>query len=195
MMPAFSVPVYEPLPYALSGLSFMQLPMCTQRYLLDIAELVPPHVFKQKFISDERSLISMALFRSLIGNDMALVRQRDKAYFMACDLQIGIPAHVSPQWHYEKQTARVQFVRGTLLPERELIFNEFMIKFDALVWLDRQGRGDYTPEDWQLYRDALLRPIIDRTSAQLAAIAQGRSVWAMHVINAYTYRVPSLPYS
>ncbi|KAG1722340.1 hypothetical protein EDD22DRAFT_738442, partial [Suillus occidentalis] len=56
--------------------------------------------------------------------------------------------------------SRLQKLLGDVLPERELIFNAFMIKFDALVWLDQQGREHYTPDDWQRHRDALLKPIL-----------------------------------
>ncbi|KAG2111147.1 uncharacterized protein F5147DRAFT_97931 [Suillus discolor] len=191
-MPPFSVPVYDPPPYALSGLSFSQLPMHTQRYLQFIAKLVPPDVPGADSISDERSIISMALFRSLIGNDMALVRQRDNAIAMARKLRRDIPSQETTQWHWEQEAMRIQFVVHTLLPERELIFNEFMIKFDALVWLDQRRWENRTSECWQRYRDALLEPILDRTSTQLTWIAQGMN---MHVINGYTYRAPSLPYS
>ncbi|KAG1790493.1 uncharacterized protein HD556DRAFT_691720 [Suillus plorans] len=191
----FSVPVYEPPPYALSGLSFSQLPMYTQRYLQFIAKSVPPDVPEVDSISDKRSIISMALFRSLIGNDMALVRQRDNAIAMARKLRRGIPPQATTQWHLEEQLTRIQFVLDTLLPERELIFNEFMIKFDALVWLDQRRWENCTSESWQKYRDALLEPILDRTSTQLTRIAQGKSIENMHVINGYTYRAPSLPYS
>jgi len=193
MLP-FSVPVYEPPPYALSGLSFSQLPMYTQRYLQFIA-LVPPDVPEVDSISDERSNISMALFRSLIENDKALVRQRDDAIAMARQLQRDIPSQETTQWHLEQQDMRIQFVFGTLLPARKLIFNKFMVKFDALVWLDQRRCENRTSEYWQRYRDALLEPILDRTSTQLTWIAQGRSVMNMHVINGYTHPAPSLPYS
>ncbi|KAG1761045.1 hypothetical protein EDD22DRAFT_970796 [Suillus occidentalis] len=35
---------------------------------------------------------------------------------------------------------RLPKLLGDVLPELELIFNATMIKFDALVWLDQQGR-------------------------------------------------------
>lgn len=185
MIPPFSVPVYEPLPYALSGLSFTQLPVCTQRYLLDVAKLVPPHAPDVNSISVERLIISMALFPSLIGNDMNLVDLRREAIAMARDLAKGVPPQASAQWHVEVENRRLQKVLGILLPERELIFNEFMIKFDALVWLDQQGREDYTPEDWQRHRNALLKPILDYTSKQLVVL---------DMIIGYNHLVPSLPY-
>jgi hypothetical protein len=193
MISPFSAPVYEAPPYTLSGLSFTQLPVHTQRYLLDIAKLVPPHALDVNSISAERSIISMALFLSLIGNDMSLVDQRHEAIAMARDLERGIPPQASAQWHLEAENSRLQNIFGTLLPERELILNEFMIKFDALVWLDQQGRENHTPEDWQRYRDALLKPILDHTSKRL--IALDKVVRHRPVIIRYNHRVPSLPYS
>ncbi|KAG1777794.1 hypothetical protein EV702DRAFT_1101006 [Suillus placidus] len=192
MIPPFSVPVYEPLPYALSGLSFTQLPLYTQRYLRNIAKSVSPHAPDVNSISVERSIISMGLFPSLLGNDMNLVDLRHEAIAMARDLERGIPPQASAQWHAAMEKWRLQKVFGTLLPERELIFNQFMIKFDALLWLDQEGRENYTPEDWQRYRDALLKPILDNTSKQLVAL--DKSFRNLPVNSGYNYRVPSLPY-
>lgn len=192
MIPPFSVPVYEPLPYALSGLSFTQLPMYTQHYLLDIAKLVPPHAHKVNSILDEHSIISLALYISLTRNDIALVNLRYETIVMARDLERGIPRQAGVQWHLAAQNKRLQTVLDTLLPEREIIFKEFMIKFDALVWLDQEGRENYTPEDWQRYRNVLLKPILDHTSEQL--VARDEYVRNLPVINGYYYRAPSLPY-
>lgn len=191
MIPPFSVPVYEPLPYVLSGLSFTQLPVCTQQYLLN-AKLVPPHAPDVNSISAERLIISMALFPSLTGNDMSLVESRHEATIMARDLERGILPQATPQWHVEAQERRLQNVFGIFLPERELIFNEFMIKFDALVWLDQQGRGHYTPEDWQRYRDALLQPILDYTSEQLVAL--DKVVRNRPAFIRYNHRLPYSPF-
>lgn len=193
MTPPFSVPVYEPLPYALSGLSFTQLPRYTQRYLLNIAKLVPPHAPDVNSVSVERSIISMALFPSLLGNDMNLVDLRHEAIAMARDLGRGIPPQAIAQWHVEMEKWRLQKVFGILLPERELIFNLFVVKFDALLWLDQEGRENYTPEDWQRYRDALLKPILDNTSKQLVALDESFRKLPVN-LSGYNYRVPSLPY-
>ncbi|KAG0700821.1 hypothetical protein DFH29DRAFT_929844 [Suillus ampliporus] len=168
MLPPFSVPVYEPLPYALSGLTFPELPLRTQLYLVEMARLVPPHAHGVNSIENERSRISKALYRSLKGTDIALVDLRHEAATMARYLKgsTSPPAH----WHVIAQETRLQQVTGVLLPERELLINEYMIKFDALVWLDQQGREDYTSEDWQRHRDALLKPVLDHTSAALVAM-------------------------
>jgi hypothetical protein len=171
----------------------MQLPVYTQRYLLDVAKLLPPHAPDMNSISVERSIISMALLSSLLGNDMVLAELRHEAIIMARDLARGIPPQASAHWHAEVENYRIEKVLGTLLPERELIFNEFMIKFDALVWLDQQGRENYTPEDWQRYRDMLLNPILDYTSKQLVAL--DRLVRNRPAIIRYNRRVPPLPYS
>ncbi|KAG1751430.1 uncharacterized protein EDB91DRAFT_1105478 [Suillus paluster] len=167
MLPPFSVPVYEPLPYALSGLTFLDLPIRTQLYLTD-AKLVPPHTRGVNSIEDERSRISIALFRCLTGTDIALVNMRHEAVAMARYLA----EDTSPRahWHAEAQETRLKEVLGVLLPERKLHFKEYMIKFDALVWLDQQGRENYTLEDWQRHRDALLKPILDHTSHALVAL-------------------------
>ncbi|KIK37581.1 hypothetical protein CY34DRAFT_810201 [Suillus luteus UH-Slu-Lm8-n1] len=163
-------PVYEPLRYALSGLDFTQLPVCTQQYLQE-AKLAPPHAPDVNVISAERLKISMALSSSLIKNDMALVELRLETVVMASDLETGIPSQDDLQRDaLAAQECRLQKLLGNVLPERELIFNAFIIKFDALVWVDQQGREHYTPEDWQRHRDELLKPILDNTSQQLVAL-------------------------
>jgi hypothetical protein len=163
-------PVYEPLSYALSGLDFTQLPVCTQQYLQQ-AKLVPPHVPNVNIISAERLNISMALSSSLIKNDMDLVELRLETVVMASDLETDIPSQDDLQRDaLTAQESRLQKLLGDVLPERELIFNAFMIKFDALVWVDQQGREHYTPEDWQRHRDELLKPILNNTSQQLVAL-------------------------
>ncbi|KAG1752854.1 hypothetical protein EDB19DRAFT_1627767 [Suillus lakei] len=188
MTSPFSVPIYEPLPYVLSGLSFAQLPLYTQRYLSDIAKLVPPHAHGLNTITAERSIISTLLSRSLEGNDIALVRQRREATNMGRDYEQGIPFQNHAQWHAAAQEMRLQTVLGVLLPQRGRILDEFMIKFDALVWLDQEGRQNYTPGDWQRYRDALLTPILDRTSDQLVALDE--SVRNRSVSDECYYRGP-----
>ncbi|KAG1767989.1 hypothetical protein EDD22DRAFT_818981 [Suillus occidentalis] len=163
-------PVYEPLPYALSGLNFTQLPVCTQQYLQE-ANLAPPHAPDANFISAERLNISTALSSSLTKNDVDLVELRLETVVMASDLETGIPSRDDRLRDVlAAQECRLQKLLGDVLPERELIFNAFMIKFDALVWVDQQGREHYTPEDWQRYRDALLKPILYHTSQQLVAL-------------------------
>src|SRR6267154_4672458 len=140
MIPPFSVPVYQPLPYALAGLTFMQLPLLTQRYL-GMAKLVPPHARDLNSIEDERSRISVALFRSLKGTDIRLVDLRHETVAMVHELERGIsPSADLHAATVQRQDARLQEVLGILLPERELIFNEYLVRFDALVWLDQEGR-------------------------------------------------------
>ncbi|KIK39658.1 hypothetical protein CY34DRAFT_808060 [Suillus luteus UH-Slu-Lm8-n1] len=163
-------PVYEPLPYALSGLDFTQLPVCTQQYLQE-AKLASPHAPDANFILAERLNISTALSSGLIKNDLDLVKLRLETVAMASDLEIGIPSQDDLQRHVlAAQECRLKKLLGDVLPERELIFNAFMTKFDALVWVDQQGREHYTPEDWQRHRDALLKPILNNTSQQLVAL-------------------------
>ncbi|KAG1762881.1 hypothetical protein EDD22DRAFT_889408 [Suillus occidentalis] len=125
-------PVYQPLPYALSGHSFTQLPICIQQYLHN-TKLVPPHAPDVNFISAERFNISTALSSSLTINDLNLVKSRLDTIAMA-------PA----------QERRLQYVLSNVLPKRERIFSAFMIKFDAL------DANITALEDWQSYRDARL---------------------------------------
>lgn len=192
MLPPFSVPVYQPLPYALSNLTFHELPLLTQHYL-GTAKLVPPHARGLNSIEDERSRISLALFRSLKGNDIALVELRHEAAAMSRKQEAR--ASPSAAWNaaaVQRQEARLQEVLGVLLPERELLFNEYLTKFDALIWLDQAGREHYTPEDWQMDRDARLRSILDYTSRAL--IAMDESVTKRIMAKRHSWRTPRPPF-
>lgn len=183
-------PVYEPLPYALSGLSLTQLPVRTQQYLRN-ARLVPPHAPEVNTIWAERLNISTALSRRLTRNDLDIVALRLDVIKMARDFRRGIPSQDTQQWHEAAQARLFQELLCTVLPKRELIVNAFMIKFDALVWLDQQGREHYTPEDWQSYRDALLKPILDHTSLRL--VAQYEAV-RTRFNRTYNHRLPYSPF-
>lgn len=192
MLPPFSVPVYEPLPYTLSGLTFLQLPPPTQRYLV-MVKLVPPHAPDLNTIEDERSRISLALFRSLKGTDIALVELRHETVAMSRELEAGAsPSAARYAAAVQRQETRLKEVLGVLLPERELLFNEYLIKFDALIWLDQEGRENYTLEDWQRHRDARLRPILDYTSRALVALDE--SVTKRTMTTGYTWKTPRSPF-
>ncbi|OAX41139.1 hypothetical protein K503DRAFT_767943 [Rhizopogon vinicolor AM-OR11-026] len=186
MIPPFVAPVYEPLPYELSGLTFMQLPFHTQRYL-GMAKLVPPHARGLNSIHDEHTRISQSFFRSLTGNNEALVDKRHEAVAMTRELEAVVPPSAK-RWYAAAQKSRLHQVFGVLLPERELLFTEYVSKFDALIWLDQQGRTNYTPEDWQGYRDARLKPVLDSATHALIAMDEGmtryttttRHTWRTH---------------
>ena len=188
MLPPFSVPVYEPFPYALSGLAFLQLPARIQHYLVT-AKLVPPHVRGLNSVEDELSRISIALFRSLKGTDIALVEKRHETVAMSREYEAG-PSHSADRYAAADES-RLREVLGNLLPEREGLFNDYMIKFDALIWLDQQRHKHYTPEDWQRHRDARLEPILDYTSRALVALDE--SVTKRTMTTGYTSRLPHSP--
>jgi hypothetical protein len=171
MLPPFSVPVYEPLPYALADLTFAQLSPFTQHYLVQVAGLVPPNAPGLNSIEKERSRISKALFRCLMGTSIDLVELRHEAAAMSRELEAGIRR--SADWYaasVQRQERRLHEVLGVLLPEREVLFNEYLMKFDALIWLDQEGRENYSVEDWQRHRDARLNPILDYTNRALVAM-------------------------
>lgn len=194
MIPPFSIPIYESPAYVLSGLTFPQLPLNTQRYLLDTAKLVPPHAPHLNTIEREYRVICNALVSSLVENNKALVASRLEALVMAYDFQRENPPQPSAEWHETMQERRLRTVFDVLLPERELIFNAFMVKFDALVWLDQERYEDYTPGDWQRYRDALLEPILDYTNRQLVVLEE-RVINRPESHESHSLALPNPPYS
>jgi len=169
MIPPFSAPVYEPAPYAYCGRAFHELPPLAQHYLSEVACLMPPATHSPSAIEDERSRLALSLFRALQGIDIALVDKRYEAYHVAREAQ----ASPTTQWFHSalrKDEERLQEVVGVLLPERQRTLDEFMIKFDALVWLDGEGREQFSHAEWQAHRDTLCAPILDYTRRALIAL-------------------------
>ncbi|KIJ68075.1 hypothetical protein HYDPIDRAFT_83455 [Hydnomerulius pinastri MD-312] len=168
MLPPFSVPVYQPAPYTYAGLEFQQLPIIAQHYLADVARLMPPVAYNPDpdSIPNQRWFLAEALFRSLRGIDIALVHKRLEAY------QASREAELSPSLSViedasKKDEKRIFEVLGVLMPERQRTLDEFVLKFDALVWLDAEGHEHFTRENWQAFRDSLLTPILESTGRQL----------------------------
>lgn len=127
------VPSYDPAPYALSGLTFHQLPSLAKYYLKDVVGSTSPLQVTQQRIREVRVALQHTFFRALQGNDEALVkawRAMHKAW---------AEQPTTPEGMNRFEESREQFL-NVLLPEREGHYHEFMAKFDALVWLELGGR-------------------------------------------------------
>ena len=91
------------------------------------------------------------LCRTLEGNTMALVQARRNAKRASLEL---VPS--SPVDHMRMDDARrVTEVIAVLLPERERMMDDFVGKFDALVWLElaTSNKQEMSIEEQQRYRD------------------------------------------
>ncbi|EGO00472.1 hypothetical protein SERLA73DRAFT_181080 [Serpula lacrymans var. lacrymans S7.3] len=192
MLPSFTPPIYEPHAYAYAGLAFSQLPTIAQHYLTTVARLMPPAAYDPSAIHEERSRLSLSLFRSLQGIDIAMVEKRQEAYSIA-KLGDTSPTHEWYETALQKDQERLHEVFNVLLPERERTLDEFMIKFDALVWLDVDGHEDFSLEQWQEHRNNLSTPILNYTGQALVALDS--AVSKKNVEGDDNWRSPSVPVS
>ncbi|KAF9241858.1 hypothetical protein BU15DRAFT_60754 [Melanogaster broomeanus] len=161
MLLPFSVPVYQPSPYTYVGREFNQLPIVAQHYLAAVAQLMPPIAYNPdpEAIPNQRWFLAEALFRALQGIDIALVNRRLEAHHASREALLS-PSSVDFEEAAKQEKRRIsESDNGTL--------DEFVLKFDALVWLDVDGHEAFTQEDWQAFRDALLTPIMDETGRAL----------------------------
>ncbi|KAH7888913.1 hypothetical protein F5I97DRAFT_1856505 [Phlebopus sp. FC_14] len=162
----FTAPVYEPSAYTYTNYPSNELPLLAQHYLADIAKPPSSH-HTPDIIKHEREKLSSALMRSLIKNNIALVEKYHEVNEYS---QASPPVSPSPTWEEEaskRDEERLFEVLNVLLPQRQRILEDFIVKFDVLVWLDVDGREDYTEQDWQTYRNALLFPILEQTRCAL----------------------------
>lgn len=172
MHPSFAVPIYEPSPYVFSGLTLDQLPLLARYYLADIAEVLPPALYEPELLAARRSQLALALFRSLQGVDMALVERRQDARRTAAQR----PDETVEQWRQrteEQDRERIETVVDVLLPERQILLDEFMIKLDTLVWVEMEGQtgsSRRSVQEQQVYRDEICAPILEYTNKALIAL-------------------------
>jgi len=160
MSPAFLPPVYDPEPYAFTGLRLQELPHFCQHYLADVAQLLPPRMLAPDAVKHERHRLVLSLFRSLEGTSISLIEKR---YDAARDQELNL----SPTVAAEKNVARLQEIVCILLPERQRLLDEFLLKFDALLWIDVEGREDYGADDRKTYRDSLVSRVLKMVDERL----------------------------
>lgn len=153
---------YLPPPYTFSDLSFDELPHLAKHFLGDVLAIAPPHASSPEQIESEMSRLCGELCRMLEGNTMALVQARRNADLASID---DVPS--SPVDIKVGNARRVLEVLGVLLPERERLMDEFVGRFDALVWLElsRLGGKRLSVENQRQYRDEhpLFRDTLQRT--------------------------------
>lgn len=167
--PAIAIPVYEPRPYALSGLTFDELPYMAKYYLEYVVGTTSPNQVAPEDVCNLRLVLRNTFWRTVQGNDEALVkawRAMGKAQREAAEA-----LHKDEQENEQEATQRFRSWYDdycALLGERALHYHEFVAKFNALVWLELEGRATsdkLSAEEEQRYRneecglkDALLWP-------------------------------------
>ncbi|GJE89990.1 hypothetical protein PsYK624_061090 [Phanerochaete sordida] len=142
--------IYVPSPYSLTNISFEELPHLAQHYLTDVLSISAPHAMTPGQIETEMSRLCAQLCRALEGNTMALVQARRQADLACLDAEPRSPVDLDAD-----NAQRVLEVLGILLPERERLMDDFVGRFDALVWLDlSQPREEpLSIEQQKKYRD------------------------------------------
>lgn len=161
------VPTYEPSPYALAGRPFKLLPPLARYFLADVVGVIDPKDATPQLIQDHRDALKCTFFRALQGNDEWLVREWRAIQKRRSLAAQGMEA-LGPSESEE------QFLM-VLLPEREGLFREFVGKFDALVWLELEGRqkeSALTEDEQKRYRDEMcgLKEALDYPKKALEAL-------------------------
>lgn len=162
------LPIYEPSPYRFSGCAADELPLLARYYLGDVAKILPGMATGQEGIEQKCAELTLALFRSLQGTDIALVEHRQAARKMAPRRH----TETIEVWHQRVMASdkcRLNEVVGVLLPERQTLLDEFMVKFDALLWLQMEKSG-WSAQEQQDHRDRLVAPILEYTNQALQAL-------------------------
>lgn len=147
----FKAPKYEASDYAFSGLSFDELPDHARSYLANVIKITSPCKVTYDHLFRGFMDLSKGLRDSLAGNDKALIKLKNEAR------RKSICGSLEPTPATEKENlARLQHVLGVLLPKRQTILDNFVQKWDALVWLEIEGmpaEGRPVPEQQQQYRN------------------------------------------
>ncbi|KDQ54288.1 hypothetical protein JAAARDRAFT_38446 [Jaapia argillacea MUCL 33604] len=174
MYSPFNIPIYQPSPYSYSGLKLHELPLLAQHYLETIE--TPHSALDVSFIQSKISELSVALFRSLQGVDIAMVERRHEARMISDRVQRSpTKATFERATHLavRRDEERIGEILNVLLPERQSILDEFMIKFDTLVWLQMEGRGEgenLSVEKQMQDRDRMCAPVLEYTHQALLAL-------------------------
>ncbi|KAI0088112.1 hypothetical protein BDY19DRAFT_211695 [Irpex rosettiformis] len=161
-------PVYEPVQYALTGRPFKLLPPLARHYLADVIGVIEPKNATPRLIQDHRDALKCTFFRTLQGNDEWLVKDWRTVQKLRPIERRGIEQAM------QLVKSEEQFLH-ILLPERENHFREFVGKFDALVWLElegRRGNASLTEAQQKEYRDEMcgLREALDYPRKALEAL-------------------------
>lgn len=166
--PLIPVPTYEPAQYALTGLPFKLLPPLARYYLADVVGVTAPKDATSELINAHRDVLKCTFFRALQGNDESLIKEWMKVQKLR-------PLATRKSVEAMKLAESEEQFLHILLPERETHFREFVCKFDALIWLELEGRkGEeaLTEAQQKSYRDEMcgLREALDYPKTALEAL-------------------------
>lgn len=164
-----SIPIYEPMRYWFSGLEYHELPELAREFLQD---LIPNHYQPrhklQHLIDQKHRKLAVGLALSLQGNDGGLVRLRHQARSSFVSLSQSQADVAEEKVRDEK---RIQEVLEVLIPHRKQILDDFMVRFDALVWCElKPAENRMAKEEQDIYRNARCKPVIDGTNLALRVL-------------------------
>ncbi|KAI0312243.1 hypothetical protein OF83DRAFT_1176833 [Amylostereum chailletii] len=155
----FSSLSYTPYPYRFSNIPFHELPASAQRYLFSInsGPLVPLHAL----LPTLHAHLVHDLARALQDSDTALVYLRREASLAT------LPDR-------RKDAERLAKVVHVLLPARKRVLENFITRFDTLVWLEcevlRPLGTPATRDGQRRFRDRVLLPLLQLTTRVLVAL-------------------------
>ncbi|PSS06865.1 hypothetical protein PHLCEN_2v3523 [Hermanssonia centrifuga] len=166
-------------PYEYSGLAFEELPHLAKYYLEEIVGITSPADVPEEHIENEISKLFYTLFRTLQGNDMALVEElwgQTQAGPAVAKIEPTTPRSLSPpETQATEENVSQLRIETLLLPEREMLMSEFITKFDALVWLlmeqDDETKKLSVPEQ-QEFRDKRCYEAVRYTEQALLSLSQ-----------------------
>lgn len=155
----FKAPTYEASEYVFSGLSFDELPDQARSYLAnEIGVTSTSRMTYNHFVHGFVEL-SRQLRTCLEGNDRALIGLKNEVR------RKSICGSLEPTVATEEENlARLQHVLEVLLPERQAILDNFVQKWDALIWLEIEGmpqEGRPPHEQQQRYRNDSLERVFE----------------------------------
>ncbi|CAL1706134.1 unnamed protein product [Somion occarium] len=157
----FKAPVYIPSEYNFSGLQFDELPHLAKHYLANEIGITSPSDATSEELVNRYIELASKLVRCLEGNDRALVELKTDARRKSI-----IAPHEPEMTTYGRDMARVKQVLEVLLPERQSILDDFVVKWDALIWLEMEGldeRTRLTVEQQKQHRHNTLIPVLERS--------------------------------
>ncbi|KAI0076140.1 hypothetical protein K474DRAFT_1663409 [Panus rudis PR-1116 ss-1] len=188
----FVAPEYVPSPYAFAGLSYKKLPPAAKRYLQKEVGVTAPSKINSTDLEVRYEQLEQNLMRSLEGNNYALVERSHEVRRGSRGSLSMTPSPASPdftmtqamdapptyQTILENDIRRLSEVLNVILPERQIILDEFLLKWDALFWLEMEGIPEelrFSVETQILTRDTTVKHILTR--AQNAPVALDAKLW------------------
>lgn len=169
-----SIPIYEPMRYWFSGLEYHELPELARDFLQDmITNHYQPRQKLQRLIEHKHRELAIGLALSLQGNDGGLVRLRHQARssFVSLSQCQSREVETGVAESRVRDEHRIKEVLEVLIPHRKQILDDFMVRFDALIWYELKPTENQMPkQEQESYRGARCKPILEGTYLALGVL-------------------------